>query len=78
MRIRARGRAWMSSSSVLFLVGSTHIELLSTWLDMVEDHLVLKTSAGDMWKLPGLVSVKCVSCVVGLYVNVVFPWEGCP
>lgn len=44
---------------------------------MVEDHLVLKTSSGDMWKLTGLVSVECLSGVVGIYVFVVLLWEGC-
>ncbi len=37
---------------------------------MVEDHLVLKPSAGDVWKLTGLVCVNCVFCVVGFYVDV--------
>ena len=46
-------------------------------VNMVEDHLVLKTSAGDMWKLTGSVSVKCVSCVVGFHVYVMLLWEGC-
>ena len=37
---------------------------------MVVDHLILKTPAGDVWKLTGLVGVQCVSGVVGLDVYV--------
>ena len=37
---------------------------------MVEDHLVLKAPAGDMWKLTGLVGVQCVSGAIGLDVYV--------
>jgi hypothetical protein len=43
-------------------------------VNVVEDHLVLKTSAGDVWKLTGLVGVQCVSGVVGLNVYVVLLW----
>ena len=43
---------------------------------MVEDHLVLKTSAEDMWKLAGLVCVNCASCVIGIDVDVVVLWKG--
>ena len=44
---------------------------------MVEDHLVLKTSTGDVWKLTGLVGVQCVSSVVGLDVYGMLLWLGC-
>ena len=43
-------------------------------VDMVEDHLVLKTPAGDMWKLTSLIGVQCVSGVVGLDVYVLLLW----
>ena len=43
---------------------------------MVEDHLISKTSAGNMWKLAGLVSVQCVTGVVGLDVDITLLWEG--
>ena len=41
---------------------------------MVEDHLVLETPAGDVWKLTSLVGVQCVSGGVGLDVYVLLLW----
>jgi hypothetical protein len=38
---------------------------------MAEDHLVSKTSAGDMWKLTGLVGVQCVTGVIVLDVDII-------
>ena len=36
--------------------------------------MVLKTPAGDMWKLTSLAGVQCVSGVVGLDVYVMLLW----
>ena len=45
-------------------------------VDVVQDHLVLKTSAGDMGKFTSLVSVNGVSGVVGLDIYVLLLWKG--
>jgi hypothetical protein len=71
MRIRARDCARMSSPSVLFLVGFNPDGVA---VDVVEDHWVLKTPAGDVWKPTGLVNVQCVSSVLGLNVYVMLLW----
>ena len=44
--------------------------------DMVEDHLISKTSAGNMWKLSSLVGVQCVVGVIGLDEDVILLWVG--
>ena len=46
-------------------------------VDVVEDHLVLKTSAEDVWKLTGLVGVQCVTGVIGLDVDIILLWWSC-
>jgi len=46
-------------------------------VNVVEYHLVLKTSAGDMWKLTRLIGVQCVLGVVGLDVDIVLLRQGC-
>ena len=45
-------------------------------VNVVEDHLISITSAGNMWKLAGLVGVQCVTGVVGLDVDITLLWEG--
>ena len=46
-------------------------------VDVVEYHLVLKTSAGDVWKLTRLIGVQCVLGVVGFDIDIVLVRQGC-
>ena len=46
-------------------------------VDVVEYHLVLKPSAGDVLKLTHLIGVQCVLGVVGFDVDIVLLRQGC-